>query len=58
MPVLPAELHECLDAPTPFLIGLQSDALGRVDPSVLAQLVVVDLDRCGPCGPTGRIRGD
>ncbi|MEW5310546.1 MAG: hypothetical protein WDW38_002334 [Sanguina aurantia] len=42
IPVLPYALVDYLDAPTPFLMGLHP--LVQLDPGLLSQLVVVDLD--------------
>ncbi|MEW5302508.1 MAG: hypothetical protein WDW36_005288 [Sanguina aurantia] len=43
IPVLPYTLVDYLDAPTPFLMGLHPSV--QLDPGLLSQLVVVDLDR-------------
>ncbi len=44
IPVLPSSLVDYLEAPTPFLMGLTSGV--SLDPGLVAQLTVVDLDRC------------
>jgi DENN (AEX-3) domain len=42
IPVLPFALAECVEAPTPYLMGLHSDV--PVDRGALEDVVVVDLD--------------
>jgi WD40 repeat protein len=45
IPVLPSEMMEFVEAPVSFLIGVPSCNMCLVDPSILEDIVVVDLDR-------------
>ena len=45
IPILPLEMVEFLEAPLPFLVGMPSANMKHVDPSLLDDIVVVDLDR-------------
>jgi len=45
VPVLPAEMMEFLEAPLSYLLGVPSCNMQHVDPVVLEDIVVVDLDR-------------
>jgi len=45
VPVLPAEMMEFIEAPLSFLLGVPSCNMDLVDPTVLEDIVVVDLDR-------------
>ncbi|KAL9187155.1 hypothetical protein ACHAXT_010875 [Thalassiosira profunda] len=44
IPVLPKDMLEILDAPLPFFVGVPTYSVAAVDRSILADLVVVDLD--------------
>ena len=44
IPVLPAELLECVEAPTPFIMGIHRSFLERIPDSSLKELVVIDID--------------
>lgn len=45
VPVLPAEMMEFIEAPVSFLLGVPSCNVQLLDPSILEDIVVVDLDR-------------
>ena len=45
VPVLPVEMMEFIEAPVSYLIGVPSCNICHADPSVLEDVVVVDLDR-------------
>ena len=45
VPVLPSEMMEFVEAPVSFLIGVPSCNMCFVDPGILEDIVVVDLDR-------------
>lgn len=45
IPVLPADMMEFLEAPMSFLLGVPSCNMDYVDPALLEDIVVVDLDR-------------
>eukprot|EP01029_Cantina_marsupialis_P013491 TRINITY_DN2985_c0_g1_i1.p1 TRINITY_DN2985_c0_g1~~TRINITY_DN2985_c0_g1_i1.p1 ORF type:complete len:888 (-),score=209.61 TRINITY_DN2985_c0_g1_i1:904-3567(-) len=43
IPVLPSEMHEVCECPSPYLIGVHSSLMARI-PDVMAQCIVCDLD--------------
>ena len=45
IPVLPLEMMEIIEAPVSFLLGIPSCNVRLIDPSVLEDIVLVDLDR-------------
>ena len=46
IPVLPAALVECIEAPTPFIMGINSLHLSQLSHVDLSGIIFVDLDNC------------